>query len=389
MHSESANHGQGTPDWDAFRRQMPVAERLAYLDHAAVAPISGPACEAVVAWAEQAAVHGATVWSDWNRRVQAVRRVAAGMMGAGEDQLALVKNTTAGICLVAEGYPWQPGDNVVTLANEFPSNLYPWMNLASRGVETRRVPVDQGRVDLSQLAAACDERTRIVAVSWVGFASGWRHDVDELATLAHEHGALLFLDAIQGLGIFPLDVSRTPVDFLAADGHKWMLGPEGAGLFYVRRDHLDLLHPWGVGWHSVVREHDFDHIQLDLKPTAARFEGGSENIVGNLALGASLELLMSFGVPQIAHRILQLTDLACQRLTDAGATIASARDGQRRSGIVSFTWPGDMGLLRQQLLRQGVVVSYRDGRLRISPHAYNNEEDLDRLIQALQTTHDP
>jgi selenocysteine lyase/cysteine desulfurase len=376
------------PDWNAFRRQMPVAGRLVYLDHAAVAPISGPACDAAVAWAEEAAVHGATVWSGWSRRVQEIRRVAAQMIGASDDELALVKNTTAGICLVAEGYPWQSGDNVVTLANEFPSNLYPWMNLASRGVETRRVPVNDGRVDLAQLAAACDDRTRIVAVSWVGFASGWRNDVDQLAALAHDHGALLFLDAIQGLGIFPLDVGRTPVDFLAADGHKWMLGPEGAGLFYVRREHLDLLHPWGVGWHSVVHEHDFDRIELDFKPSAARFEGGSENMVGNLALGASLELLTSFGIPQIAQRILQLTDLACERLTAAGGTIASVRDGDHRSGIVSFIWPGDMSALREKLLRQNIVVSYRGGRLRISPHAYNSEEDIDRLVDVLQDIND-
>ncbi|NIP87018.1 MAG: aminotransferase class V-fold PLP-dependent enzyme, partial [Planctomycetales bacterium] len=343
------------PDWNFFRSQMPVARRLVYLDHAAVAPISGPACDAAVTWAEEAARQGATVWPAWSRRLEEVRRLAARLIGAGEDEIALVKNTTAGICLVAEGYPWQPGDNVVTLANEFPSNLYPWLNLASRGVETRQVEVLDGRVDLEKLAAACDPRTRIIAVSWVGFASGWRNDVDQLAALAHDHGALLFLDAIQGMGIFPLDVGQTPVDFLAADGHKWMLGPEGAGLFYIRREHLDLLHPWGVGWHSVVGEHDFDHIRLELKPTAARFEGGSENVIGNLALGASLELLSSLGVAHLAARILQLTDLACQRLSEAGGTIASLREGDHRSGIVSFSWPGDMSTLRHQLLNQNIV----------------------------------
>jgi cysteine desulfurase/selenocysteine lyase len=272
----------------------------------------------------------------------------------------------------------------VTLANEFPSNLYPWMNLESRGVETRRVAVDDGRVDLDRLAAACDERTRIVAVSWVGYASGWRNDVDQLVQLAHDRGALLFLDAIQGLGVFPLDVSQTEVDFLAADGHKWLLGPEGAGVFYIRREHLDRLHPWGVGWHSVVHSADFDHIELNLKPTAGRFEGGTENMVGNIGLRESLELLISLGTANVADRILHITDVASERLSAAGATLYTLREGEHRSGIVSFVWPGNMRVLREQMQRQNVLLSYRGGRLRISPHAYNNEDDIEQLLDALR-----
>ena len=156
-----------------------------------------------------------------------VRRLGAQLVGADPTEIALVRNTTEGITLVAEGYRWRPGDNVVTLDNEFPSNLYPWMNLAERGVETRRVVTDNGRVDLDRIRDACDARTRIVSVSWVGYASGWRSNLDDLAEVAHRRGALLFVDAIQGLGVFPLDVSQTPLDFLAADGHKWLLGPEG------------------------------------------------------------------------------------------------------------------------------------------------------------------
>ncbi len=145
------------------------------------------------------------------------------------------------------------------------------------------------------LEDACDERTRLVSVSWVGYASGWRCDLDAVAELAHRRGALLFVDAIQGLGVFPLDVQATPVDFLAADGHKWMLGPEGAGLFYLRREHLDRLRPIGVGWHSVVHAADYNRIELELKPSAARYEGGSQNMVGFIGLAESLELLLEFG----------------------------------------------------------------------------------------------
>ena len=195
-----------------------------------------------------------------------------------------MRNTTEGINLVAEGFPWRDGDNMVTLADEFPSNQYPWMNLSSRGVECRRVPTIDGRVDLAAIERACDARTRIVAISWVNFAHGWRNDLDALAELAHRRGAHLFVDAIQALGVFPLDVRRTPIDFLAADGHKWLLGPEGAGLFDVRREHLEKLRPLGLGWNSVSQGRDYNRIELTVKDTAARYEGGSYNMAGLLGL---------------------------------------------------------------------------------------------------------
>jgi selenocysteine lyase/cysteine desulfurase len=363
---------------------MPVAARWAYLDHAAVAPLSEPARAAIVDWAAQAATDGDTVWPRWSARVGEIRGLAARLVGASADEIALVGNTTEGITRVAEGYPWQPGDNVVTLANEFPSNQYPWMNLAARGVETRRVEAPDGWVDLERIAAACDARTRIVAVSWVGYASGWRIDLDAMAEVAHERGALLFVDAIQGLGVFPIDVKRTAIDFLAADGHKWLLGPEGAGILYVRREHLDRLRPIGVGWHSVVQK-DYTHIELAFKPSAERFEGGSANMPGLMGLGASLELLLSYGIEAIAGRVLAVTTEACRRLEASGARIASDRSAERTSGIVSFEMPGqDPQVVRQRCLGAGVALGCRAGRIRISPHCYNNDDDLDRLVAVLK-----
>ena len=194
----------------------------------------------------------------------------------------------------------------------------------------------------------------------------------------------MFLDAIQGLGVFPLDVRRTPIDFLAADGHKWLLGPEGAGIFYLRREHLDLLRPVGVGWNSVAHSRDFTHIELNFKNTAERYEGGTMNMAGFIGLNASLELLLKYGQTAISTRVLEITDLACRRQTAAGMDIDSVRRGDRRSGIVSFHPPGrDPDALRKQCFQQQVVLSCRAGRLRISPHAYNDQSDIDRLIEAL------
>ncbi|HEY4234576.1 MAG TPA: aminotransferase class V-fold PLP-dependent enzyme [Lacipirellulaceae bacterium] len=374
---------------ERLRAAMPVAERWAYFDHAAVAPLTAPAAETLRWWATEAVAEGDTVWPDWSRRVEANRASAARMIGATPDEIALVPNTTAGISLVAEGIDWRAGDNVVTLADEFPSNAYPWLNLASRGVETRRVPTENGRLDLDKLAAAIDARTRIVSVSWVGYATGYRHDVDRIAELAHDRGALVMLDAIQGIGAFAFDVRKTPVDFLAADGHKWMLGPEGAGIAYIRLENLERLRPIGVGWHSVVHSQDYTRIELTLKPTAARYEGGSQNMAGMLALGASLDFLLELDLELVGAAILDITDRACDRLREIGATIVSDRrmdhrGGQQRSGIVAFELAGrDPLAVKKHCLTRQVVLSCRSGRLRISPHAYNNEDDIDRLIDAL------
>ena len=326
--------------WDEFRRQMPVVTRWTYLDHAAVSPLPGPSQAAITQWALDAATNGDTSWMTWSQQVEGLRPLFADLLGANEDEIALVHNTTEGVNIVADGYPWRSGDNIVTLAEEFPTNQYAWMHLASRGVETRRVPMVDGRVDLNRLAEVCDGRTRLVAVSWVSYWSGWRNDVDQLVELAHSVGAQLFLDAIQALGVSPLDVGCTGVDFLAADGHKWLLGPEGSGVFYCRREHLDWLRPMGIGWNSVRHAYDFNRIELDLKRSASRYEGGSQNMVGSIGLLESLKLLARFGPAAIQTRIAEVTDLACRRLTQLGATVRSDRSPEHSSGIVLFDLPG-------------------------------------------------
>jgi selenocysteine lyase/cysteine desulfurase len=374
-----------------LRVDMPVTESWAYFDHAAVSPLPIPVARRIGEWLQQAQYEGDTVWSEWSAGIENTRAAAARMINALTDEIALVPSTTAGINLVAEGLDWRPGDNVVTLADEFPSNQYPWLNQSDRGVETRRVETQLGRLDLDQLRSACDSRTRIISVSWVGYATGYRHDIEQIAEIAHTVGALFFLDAIQGLGVFPLDITQTPIDFLAADGHKWLLGPEGAGIFFVRRELLDKLRATGVGWSSVVHSYDYSRIELNLKPSASRFEGGTMNVVGHLGLGASLQMLNGLGAEAVAAAVLDFTDRACEELQRNGATIVSHRDfdergGGQRSGIVAFDWPGrEPAAVRKHCLDHGVALSCRGGRLRISPHAYNNDDDLDRLIDALRT----
>jgi cysteine desulfurase/selenocysteine lyase len=385
MPSPSANN----PLVAQFRAAMPITARAAYFDHAAVAPLPSPSRDAVRRWLDEATEKGDPVWTTWANRMEEVRRTAAALVNAQPSEIALVPNTTTGISLVAEGYPWQSGDNVVTLANEFPSNQYPWMNLASRGVEVRRVPVDGGVVDLDRLAAACDQRTKILSLSWVGYATGWRVNVADIAALCRQRGCLFFLDAIQGLGVFPLDVRADGVDFFAADGHKWMLGPEGAGLLFIRQEHLKLLRPMIVGWNSVTQGTDYTRIELNIKGETARYEGGSQNMIGFTGLGASLDLLAKLGLgpksSPIADQVLAITDYACQRLQELGATLLAPRAAGHKSGIVTFQLAGlDPNDIRRRLEVAGIIVRCRAGGVRISPHGYASGEEVDHMIEELR-----
>ena len=227
----------GSPaiDWDFVRDdQFPVARNWAYFDHAAVAPLPRRPERSSANGPSHRSRTASSAGRSSERRLEAIRDRVASLINADRDEIAFINSTTQGIGLIAEGYPWRDGDNVVTAADEYPSNLLPWMNLASRGVDVRQVPSREGRIWLEDLVAAIDRSTRVLAISHVEFATGFRNDLDALAELCQARGVALFVDAIQGLGPHRIDVRQTPIDFLAADGHKWLLGPEGAGFLFVQ-----------------------------------------------------------------------------------------------------------------------------------------------------------
>jgi cysteine desulfurase / selenocysteine lyase len=374
-------------DWQRYRDEMPVTRQWAYFDHAAVAPISARARAAMRQWSDDLTENGLVNERDWNRRIETVRGLAAQLLGAEPVDVAFVKNTSEGIGIVAEGFPWQPGDNVVIAQEEYPANQYPWLNLKSRGVEVRAVPSrPDGRLWIDDVAAAFDARTRLVSLSWVEFASGFRNDLDKLGQLCRERGAAFFVDAIQGLGVFPLDVRKTPIDFLAADGHKWLLGPEGAGVLYVRREWIDRLRPIDIGWNSVVGANDFTTIDFRLKPHAGRYESGTLNVAGVTGLGGSLEMLLEIGIANIANRVVDLTDYLCEQVEKHGLPrVYSSRRDNDRSGIASLAYDDGTPLQakKKECRGKGMVINHRAGRLRVSPHFYNTREELDRLIALL------
>ncbi len=366
---------------------MKVVENCVYFDHAAVAPISTPAQRAMSEYLRQAENQGDVEWREWAKGVETGRKRAAQLIDCGHEEIAFIPNTTFGINVVASGIPWQSGDNLVVPGNEFPSNLLPWKLLARRGVEVRIVPAVE-YLDIDRLLEVVDSRTRIVTASWVHYASGYRADLAELCDRVQARGAKLFVDAIQGLGAFPISVRDIPIDFLAADGHKWMLGPEGAGILYIRKKHLDWLEPIMMGWGSVQQSHEFSSEQSELKMQASRYEGGSANMVGLLGFSASIGVLLEAGCHRassgLADAILEMTGRLEAGLRSVGANVFRHPRVDRQSGIVSFELPNkDSHLVRQMLLEQKIVVSVRHGRLRAAIHAYNSHDEVDRMLSTL------
>jgi cysteine desulfurase/selenocysteine lyase len=372
-------------NWDQFRANFPVVERWAFMDHAAVAPLPSPAVAALAEYADDLSRNGIASVGRWTGRARQVRGLAARLLNADSDEIAFIKNTSEGIGWVAEGFPWKPGDNVVLSAEEYPSNQYPWLNQAHRGVEVRSVASRGSRIAIDDIRAAIDSSTRIVSLSFVEFASGFRNDLDAIGNLCRERGVYFFVDAIQGLGVYPLDVKQSPVDFLAADSHKWLLGPEGIGIFWIRKELIDLLHPIGVGWNSVLAPLDFGKIDFRLKLGAGRWEGGAPNVAGITAMGASLELLLNAGIEQVRERVEKITDYLCDRVSRAGLEVFSSRSLGEKSGIVSLLSPGrDPDELMKRCRAAGIIVNNRLGRLRLSPHAYNIPDEIDCFLQCVK-----
>lgn len=375
--------------WQWWRDQMPVAQRFAYLDHAAVGPITAPASQWIHRYSDQASQLGDTVWPSWNQNLRQLRSRAASIVGGDPRDFFIVPNTTSGINTVAQGWDWQPGDNVVIPDGEFPSNLFPWLDQQSKGVEVRIVPRRGGRqVHVDDLMDRVDASTRIISVSWVGFATGYRVDLEQLVHRAHGRDVRVFVDAIQGLGVYPLDLQKTPVDFLAADGHKWLLGPEGVGIAMIRRQHFDRIRPINVGWASVKNSHNYNEPELTLCDDATRYESGSANMVGIGALSASIDLFQQVashhGPDAIGNRVLSLAASLRQKLIDAGATTFTGDPVENQSGIVNFQVPGiEPAAFRERALAGEVVLSVRGTGVRAAVHAYNNEDDIDRLVSLI------
>jgi selenocysteine lyase/cysteine desulfurase len=372
-------------DLSRVREDFPVTQQYAYLNHAAVAALPRPVVEAMTSYFQERGHRGSEALAEWESRLEGIRRLAARFVGAERDEIVFTANVSQGLNIVAAGLSWRAGDNLICAETEFTANIYPWTNLRRRGVEVRFAPTRANRILVEDVAALMDSSTRLVAISFVEFASGYRNDLEALAALCHKQDAYLCVDGIQGLGALELSVTDTPVDFLATHAAKWMLGPIGAGFLYVRRNLLPRLEPVMAGWRSVVDRDDYFRYDSPLRNSGERFEPGSVNVTGLLGMAAAMELLLSVGIAEIEQRILALTDSLIEGLHSRGYALATPIANRReRSGIVCFHQPGvDTSSLAARLAAADVVISQRGDVIRVSPHFYNSDEDLERLLAAL------
>lgn len=366
----------------SFRDLFPVTRNLVYLNHAAVGPLSVRACEAIEQFARDQRDHGALHWRDWYAEYDRAREAAARLIGATADEIAILKNTSEGLSFVAQGLRWERGDNVVTTALEFPSNWSPWKRLEDVEV---RVAGTRDAFTPEEIEARIDDRTRLVTISSVAFHNGFVADLDAIGAICARRGVLLCVDAIQSVGMLPIDVRRANVAFLAADGHKWICGAEGAAIFYVAAEHRDELEVLEVGWTNVVRKGSFLDCGTELVDSARRFEAGSLNTAGVYGLRAAIELLLEIGIETISTEAIRVASRLADALESIGFRVATH---PVRSAIVGAT-PPDVEktailYLHRKLEEAGIICAPREGMLRFAPHFYNDDSDVDRVIDVLR-----
>jgi cysteine desulfurase / selenocysteine lyase len=362
------------------RDLFPVTKNLVYFNHAAVGPLSTIASEAMERFVRDQRDFGALHWRDWYAEYEKLRASAATLIGAADaHEIAIAKNTSEGLSFVAEGYKWREGENVVTTALEFPSNYAPWKRLERRGVECRVV----ADPSVEAIERAIDDRTRIVTVSSVAFHNGHTADLDAVGDLCKRRNLLFCVDAIQSVGALPMDVRRSNIAFLAADGHKWMCASEGAALFYVAAEHRERLEVLESGWTNIERRGKFLGTSVDLVPDSRRFEPGSLNTSGIYGLRAAIDLLLGIGIEEIGREVIRIATRLADGLESIGFEVRTPRP--IRSGIIGAAVSDGRELLRLhgELEKEGIVCAPREGMLRFSPHFYNEESEVDRLLDVL------
>jgi cysteine desulfurase / selenocysteine lyase len=371
------------------REQFALARGLVYVNHAAVGVLPVATRDAVHAMVDDHAARGVLGTASRELALPAYRRRIAEFIGGRGEEIALLRNTGDGATIIAQGLDLGPGDEVITGANEFGANAYPWLALRERGVRVTLIEAPRERMTPQVLRRYISSRTKVVAVSWVTFDDGYRHDLNGLAEVAHADGALFVVDAIQGLGAFPLDVRATNVDAVYAGGAKWLMALQGVSFLWLRANLLDRVALRLPGWRSAADMWDFLDYGQPPAPDASRYEGGTVNILGALSLATSMDVLAAAGVDRIATHVLALTDRLADGLQSRGWTIVGDRSTDDvKSGIVTVRRDDlDPVAVGRHLQRDhGIVTTYRPTGIRLSPHGHNTADHIDAIVRALQKT---
>ena len=369
-----------------LRSLFPITKRAIYVNHAAISPLPTPTVEAIESQLKDVCENGSINFRSWIAVKEHARSLLAQLLGARPEQVAFMRNTSDGLSTVANGLKWSTGQNVVTFRKEFPANIYPWLRLRDAfGVEVRMCDERYGRVDIDELETLVDSNTRVIAISHVQYASGFRADLERLGRLARKYDALLVVDVIQSLGVMPLDVGSELVDVAAGASHKWLLGPEGVGYLYLSDRARDRVEPTLVGWISVVNPEDYNNFEQDWNRGTLPWETGTGAAALIHGLNASLELLRGVGTQRIATYLEELTDHFCQQLTAKNYRVIGDRKAGEKSQIVCIEHGGGLSAmgLYVELKKKNIIAAPRANRLRIAPHLYNTVEEMMSIADAL------
>ncbi|HKG79454.1 MAG TPA: aminotransferase class V-fold PLP-dependent enzyme [Pyrinomonadaceae bacterium] len=368
------------------RSLFPITERAIYFNHAAISPPPTITIRAIEAQLKDVNENGSANFRSWLAVKEQARQLLANLLGARPEQVAFVRNTSDALSTVANGITWKPGDNIVTFSREFPSNVYPWLRVRDAfGVEVRMCEERSGRIDLAEFESLVDQHTRVIAISHVQYASGFRIDLERLGRLARQHDALFVVDAIQALGVIPVDVDAELIDVAAGGGHKWLLSPEGIGYLYLSDRALGRIQPTLVGWVSVSDPDDYLNFDQGWKHGALAWETGTGPASLFYGFKASLELLSQLGVQSVANYLKELTDYLCQGLQARNYDVVSSRAPGEKSQIVCIGPSKDLSAmdLYIHLRERNIITAPRNDCLRIAPHLYNTSAEVDEFIKAL------
>ena len=371
---------------ESIRAQFAALKQLAYLNSAAISPMPSAATEAVIWQMNDVANFGSSHYVDWVETKGRARALVAQMLNVQPEQIAFTRNTSDGFAAIANGITWQKGDNIVSFAREFPANFYPWRRVRDKfGVELRLAPERDGRVDLDELIAMIDQDTKVVTISSVQFGSGFRADLERIGQATRAVDALFCVDIIQGLGAHGYDLPAQFVDAASGASHKWLCAPEGCGILYLSDRALGRVEPTLTGWISVETPWDFDDREQPFKSNALAWESGTGTSSLFYGLEQSLKLLIETGLERIEKYLGELSDALCDGLAGKNYDIVSSRKPGEKSAIVCIKHRDglDSNEIFKRLEEQKVIISARGDRVRIAPHFYNDQNDIERLIEAL------
>jgi selenocysteine lyase/cysteine desulfurase len=368
------------PLWQRYENEFPVRQNLIYLNHAAVAPLCRRSAEAMQHLAEDCNRFGSLHYDEWLDTYEGLRRATARLVNGDPSEIALMKNTSEGIATIAMGLNWKAGDRIVAFREEFPANFYPWKRLVQKGVAVTWLSVEDSLEEIERAAKGA----RLLAISFVQFLSGYRAPIQAIGEICQRNHVIYLVDAIQGLGAFPLDVQACHIDALAADGHKWLLGPEGCAILYVRKELQEHVEPVEFGWTNVAGYNDYGSRDMALRPDAGRYEPGTLNTIGCFGLLASIEFLLEVGVGEIAPVVQNLGDRIAAGVEARGYEVMGGRTPETGAGIVSFCKPGLVETEIVSMLKAaGISAAARAGWVRTSPHFYISPAEIERFLAAL------